>query len=191
MTEENAPIEEVLDSEAVCGSEKRDKERQHVAEKYLHPILFEQISKHEVVRKYEKGTHLVVLVHGFLGNSEDMTMIKNEICHVSKNIHIMSSESNEEDTNKDIYEMGKNLAFEVKAMFEYDETAYTKISFVSHSLGGLIVRAAIPLLEALSYKFHSLLTLATPHLGYIHSNSSLVSAGMWALKKWNKSTSLS
>ena len=41
----------------------------------------------------------------------------------------------------------------------------TRLSFVCHSLGGLIIRAALPLLEDLSDRMETLATLMTPHLG--------------------------
>lgn len=43
--------------------------------------------------------------------------------------------------------------------------AVIRLSFICHSLGGLIVRAALPLLEDLSDRMGVLVTLMTPHLG--------------------------
>jgi hypothetical protein len=57
-------------------------------------------------------------------------------------------------------------------------------------MGGLIIRAALPYLEEYSSKFHLYMTLASPHLGYMYHTSSLIDAGMWLMKKWKKSTSL-
>lgn len=42
---------------------------------------------------------------------------------------------------------------------------FIRLSFVCHSLGGLIVRAALPLLEDLQDKMGTLATLMTPHMG--------------------------
>jgi hypothetical protein len=38
---------------------------------------------------------------------------------------------------------------------------------------------------------HGFLTLCTPHLGYMYKSSKLFNAGMWVMKKWRKSQSLS
>lgn len=75
--------------------------------------------------------------------------------------------------------MGKNLSEEVKNYINtWSFTTKITISFVAHSLGGLIVRAALPELE---YDFHTLMTLGTPHLGYITNNHTLINFGMWVL----------
>lgn len=91
-------------------------------------------------------------------------------------------------------DMGERLAKEVKKyVIEFcPGTNLAKLSFVGFSLGGLIARAAFPHLEHLQQKFHTFITLSTPHLGYMyHSNSNkLFDTGMWLLKKWNKSKSL-
>lgn len=55
-----------------------------------------------------------------------------------------------------------------------------KISFIGHSLGGLIIRAALPYLEDYKNKFHTFLTLSTPHLGLMKP-SKLIDAGIWVL----------
>jgi alpha-beta hydrolase superfamily lysophospholipase len=47
----------------------------------------------------------------------------------------------------------------------------TRISFVAHSLGGLIVRAlcSLPDSDPLLPKFHTLMTLNSPHLGLLYN----------------------
>jgi hypothetical protein len=59
-------------------------------------------------------------------------------------------------------------------------------------MGGLVVRAALPYLDKFKDKMHGLITLCTPHLGYMYSGKSgkLFSTGMWFLKKIKKSISL-
>lgn len=59
-------------------------------------------------------------------------------------------------------------------------------------MGGLVARAAIPHLDTLKAKFHTYISMSSPHLGYMyHNNSSkLFDTGMWFLKKWNKNRSL-
>lgn len=65
-----------------------------------------------------------------------------------------------------------------------------RISFIAHSLGGIIVRAALPHLEEHKDKFYNYFTLSSPHLGYMYNTSSIVDAGMWFLKTWRKSICL-
>ena len=61
--------------------------------------------------------------------------------------------------------MGKYLSDEIKnyiATWSYTDKLV--ISFIGHSLGGLIIRAALPYLD---FEFHTFLTLGTPHLGNV------------------------
>jgi hypothetical protein len=57
-------------------------------------------------------------------------------------------------------------------------------------LGGLIIRAALPHLEEYKDKFYTYISLSSPHLGYMYNSNTLFNAGMWFLKKWRKSVSL-
>jgi alpha-beta hydrolase superfamily lysophospholipase len=67
----------------------------------------------------------------------------------------------------------------------------SRLTFIGHSLGGLIVRAALPYLEKFKDKMHGYLSLCSPHLGYMYKSSKIFNAGMWILKKWKKSVALS
>lgn len=57
-------------------------------------------------------------------------------------------------------------------------------------MGGLIIRAALPHLEEFKEKFYTYISLSSPHLGYMYNTNRLFDAGMWFLKKWRKSVSL-
>ena len=67
-----------------------------------------------------------------------------------------------------------------------------KISFICHSFGGVICRAALaheyckPLLP----KLHTLVTLSGPHLGMLYCTNSLVELGIWGLRKFRKAQCL-
>lgn len=79
------------------------------------------------------------------------------------------------------------------------------MSFIGYSLGGLIVRAALPHLEKYSSKMHLIMTFCTPHLGYMYHSNKLVETGiennfpeieltlkigLWFMKKWKKNRCL-
>jgi hypothetical protein len=66
-----------------------------------------------------------------------------------------------------------------------------KLSFVCFSLGGLIARASFPLLMSFKDKFHTFLTLGSPHLGYMYNSSKLLDTGLWFLQQFKKSVCLS
>jgi hypothetical protein len=138
------------------------------------------------------GLHLIILVHGFEGNSNDMRVIKNEIALINPSIVFLSSINNQEDTGNDLFQMGKKLASEVKSYIkEWNEgLIFKKISFIGHSIGGVIIRSALPHLEEFKNKFWIYISLSSPHLGYAFSDSTLIKTGMWFLKNWKNSKSL-
>lgn len=111
------------------------------------------------------------------------------------------SQSNERDTDSKIEELGQRLANEVQEFIFTNlcgarrpssgkKMFLNKLSFVGHSLGGIIVREALKHLGGFRAKMHAYISLGSPHLGYMYNSSSLVDAGMWLIKKWKKSDSL-
>ena len=136
--------------------------------------------------------HLIVLVHGFQGNSFDMRLIKYNLSLINQNLVFLSSQSNQDDTESDFKILGERLANEVKQfMKEWNNgIMFNKISFIGHSIGGIIIRSCLPLLEEYSCKMFFYCSLSSPHLGYAFTNSTLVDAGMWLLKKIKKCVSL-
>jgi alpha-beta hydrolase superfamily lysophospholipase len=89
--------------------------------------------------------------------------------------------------------MGERLANEVKQYIQSfcPLSCLARVSFVGHSLGGLIIRAALPFLEGdLKDKFYTYMSLSSPHMGYMYNSNKLFDAGMWFLKKWRKSKCL-
>jgi len=89
-------------------------------------------------------------------------------------------------------EMGERLATEVKQYIISFCPANTvsKISFMGHSLGGIIIRAALPHLSEYSTKFFTYISFSSPHMGSKYNSSGLVDTGLWFLKKWRKSKCL-
>ena len=97
----------------------------------------------------------------------------------------MISTSNEGRTEGNIETMGLRLASEVAHHLSKNKK-YKRVSFIGHSMGGIIIRAALPNLKAYSSSFYSLITLSSPHIGYNYSNSKLVDAGIWVINNWQK-----
>ena len=58
-------------------------------------------------------------------------------------------------------------------------------------MGGIIIRSALPHLIKYKDKMFTYISLSTPHLGYMYNSSKIISTGMWFLKQWKKSKSLS
>lgn len=102
---------------------------------------------------------------------------------------ILCSSANEDNTETDISDMGVKLATEIQNFIS--ETCPSsfigRLSFIGYSLGGLIIRAALPHLEEYADKMHTYFSLSSPHLGYMSNGNKIIEAGMWFLKKWKKS----
>ena len=140
------------------------------------------------------GRHVWVLCHGYQGNSWDLRLFKHQLSLAFPDALVFLSTANEQHTEGDIAAMGARLAHEVAALVtEHCADTIGRLSFVGHSLGGIIVRSALlhPVLSPLLPYCHSYASFASPHLGYLYAESPFLSTGMWLLKKWNKSTCLS
>lgn len=120
----------------------------------------------------------------------DMERLKIEMRrYYDKSIKIFVSSTNEGRTEGEIELMGMRLASEV----DYELSRYAripKICMVGHSMGGLIIRSALPRLEKYKQHFHSFVSLSSPHLGYAYSASILIDAGLWFMNVVKKCTSL-
>lgn len=97
----------------------------------------------------KRGVHLIIFAHGYQGNSFDMRLWKNLLSVKYPDHVLISMSSNEDDTEQDILHMGLKLADEVKKYIKewFPKDQFAKLSFIGHSLGGLIIRAALPHLE--------------------------------------------
>ncbi|PHJ23597.1 serine esterase protein [Cystoisospora suis] len=140
-----------------------------------------------------KGVHLFVLVHGFQGCSHDMRLLRNNISVFFPAATFLCSSANQDHTEGDIEMMGKRLADEVHSHIQdsFPLESLARLSFIGHSLGGVIIRAALPhLLSTYGSRFFLYLSLSSPHFGFVKSKSRLVSFGVWLLKKWRKSVCL-
>lgn len=141
------------------------------------------------------GAHVLVLVHGFQGNSFDMRLLKNNLALLHPKTHYLCSTANEDDSDCDIKEMGKRLAEEVKAFIgdicnDQSGPEMSRLSFIAHSVGGLIVRSALPLLPEYHAKLFTYCSLSSPHLGYMYAANTLFKTGLWVAKKIRKSECL-
>jgi Putative serine esterase (DUF676) len=122
-----------------------------------------------------------------------MRLLRNNLSLTHPEAIFLASTANEDQTEGDIFEMGERLANEVKQYIQSfcPLSCLARVSFIGHSLGGLIIRAALPHLEGeLKDKFYTYMSLSSPHMGYMYNSNKLFDAGMWFLKKWRKSKCL-
>ncbi|KAI8906080.1 putative serine esterase-domain-containing protein [Powellomyces hirtus] len=130
-----------------------------------------------------RGRHLIVFVHGLLGSAWDFRLYKNKILLARHNLGLpcndivfLNSNSNEEDTFDDISTLADNLVSEIVEFVEMEMIRVDRLSFVCHSLGGIIARCAIekPLMATFYDKYNTFTTFATPHLSIGVTNNRLL-----------------
>ncbi|XP_037933668.1 uncharacterized protein LOC119668283 [Teleopsis dalmanni] len=140
------------------------------------------------------GMHLIICVHGLDGNSADLRLVRTylELGLPGINLEFLMSERNQGDTFSDFDTMTDRLVAEILYHIETCGLNPTRISFVAHSLGTIIVRSALarPQMRPLLPRLHTFLSLSGPHLGTLYNTSGLVNMGMWFMQKWKKSGSL-
>ncbi|KAH9606157.1 hypothetical protein KSS87_023375 [Heliosperma pusillum] len=113
----------------------------------------------DMVSAYEDGnprtnapTHLIVMVNGIIGSAEDWRYVAKQFLKAfPHDVIVHCSERNSSTSTFDgIDTMGERLADEVISVIRrYPHLC--KISFIGHSLGGLIARYAIALLHESNY----------------------------------------
>ncbi|KAM4770802.1 protein FAM135A isoform 3-T3 [Rhinophrynus dorsalis] len=142
----------------------------------------------------EEGIHLIVCVHGLDGNSADLRLVKTyiELGLPGGRKDFLMSERNQNDTFADFDSMTDRLLDEIVQYIQIYNLAISRISFIGHSLGNLIIRSVLsrPRFKCYLSKLHTFLSLSGPHLGTLYNSSALVNTGLWFMQKWKKSGSL-
>ncbi|XP_052185710.1 uncharacterized protein LOC127797152 isoform X1 [Diospyros lotus] len=136
---------------------------------------------------------IVVFVHGFQGHHLDLRLVRNQWLLIDPKAECLMSEVNEDKTYGDFREMGLRLAQEVtkfvkKKMEKVSRSGSLrniKLSFVGHSIGNVIIRAALTesIMEPYLRYLYTYVSVSGPHLGYLYSSNSLFNSGLWLLKK--------
>jgi len=145
-----------------------------------------------------KGPHVIVLVHGYQGSSWDMRLFKNHLQVLLEHtdaepLFLCSSVNEQKKTEEDIREMGRRLAKEVASFIKQNCTRGkpSRISFVTHSLGGVIARTAFvePVFKPYIKYLWTFLSLAVCHVGHLFGTV-LLRGGLAFLKMWSRSVAL-
>lgn len=88
-------------------------------------------------------------------------------------------------------QMGERLAKEIRKFIEEEVVERkVRVNMVGHSMGGLILRAALQYLQEYSGNLGTFMSFGSPHLGYLHGTKTTVKTGLWFFKSWNKTLSL-
>ncbi|CAI2385088.1 unnamed protein product [Moneuplotes crassus] len=158
------------------------------------------ISSISTIEEEYQDYHLVFLLHGYKGRSKDMSNFQNSILKKFPEARVHSCKSlngiNYGKYTNGILSLAKLIAREMKQ--EIDRTKQMKklgrISMIAYSLGGLVFRASLRYLRRwidLDTRLDMLITMGTPHCGYVHTSSNLLSTGMWFVEKFSKNPFIS
>ena len=159
--------------------------------RHVRPFLLNSLPHSD--RQRNPGVHLVVCVHGLQGNQFDLRLYRIflQLALPQVRFDFLMAQSNQKDTFCDFNVMTSNILDEILEYIADMPTAPSKISFIGHSLGNIVIRSLMtrPGFAHLQHKLHLFLSICGPHLGTRFQNG-LVSMGMWAVRKWYSSKSL-
>ncbi|CAI2384977.1 unnamed protein product [Moneuplotes crassus] len=186
---------------------------QNSYDSYNCPVMIEQELESELsddsasdtssdgqINEENQNDHLVFLLHGYKGKSEDMSNMRNSILKKYPETRVYSCKSMSGiDYNlckNGILSLAKLVAREMRDEIErvQEMGRFGKISMIAHSLGGLVFRASLKYLKKwidLDERLNMFITMGTPHCGYVHTSSSLLSTGMWFAEKFSKNPIIS
>jgi len=135
------------------------------------------------------GIHLYVFVPGYGSTNADLRPVKNVFAwYFHSNSQYLVSTCNDGHTDSDLLTLGQALATEVQTHISiYCKGSIRRISFIGHSLGGLIVRAALRWLREFRGKLGVFVSLSCPHLGLMYGKSKWVKAGTWVIESFKRS----
>uniref|UniRef100_A0A914XP22 DUF676 domain-containing protein n=1 Tax=Plectus sambesii TaxID=2011161 RepID=A0A914XP22_9BILA len=136
--------------------------------------------------------HLIVCVHGLDGSTDDLRPYRTYLkLALLGNVSFLMSEANHSETFNDMTAMASNLVDELLAHLEGLPAQPKRISFIAHSLGTVITRAALadPRVAHLRDKMHCFLSLNGPHCGLLY-NQRAANWGVSLVQWWKRSRSL-
>ncbi|OQV19719.1 Protein FAM135A [Hypsibius exemplaris] len=161
---------------------------------YPLPNATHSCAKLQCVRQSGK-VHLIICVHGLEGTHEDMKLVRTYLERALP-MHtidfLMSHSVNGNTTYRNMEHLTETFVCEILDYLASLDKLPEKISFIGHSLGALLVRAAIahPAMEPYHACLHSFLSFCGPHFGLINNPSKIVTTGLWIFLKWRKAESL-
>ncbi|AFZ81489.1 serine esterase family member protein [Theileria equi strain WA] len=111
--------------------------------------------------------HIIILVHGYGGNPITVRGFRNNILTIFRGTKCIVPLCIKNDYNQPIEILAERLSQEIEDnLRSQDSSSIKKISFVTHSLGGILVRSALKYMAPYLDKLHAFITISTPHIGY-------------------------
>eukprot|EP01062_Namystynia_karyoxenos_P028894 TRINITY_DN21810_c0_g1_i1.p1 TRINITY_DN21810_c0_g1~~TRINITY_DN21810_c0_g1_i1.p1 ORF type:complete len:1089 (+),score=230.94 TRINITY_DN21810_c0_g1_i1:91-3357(+) len=139
------------------------------------------------------AAHLIVFVHGYKGNQYDLRRLRNHMAlAIPCGTEFLVAKSLESASDSSVENLGQLLAAEVHEHIRDEQIRLRRLSFVAHSMGTVVVRAALQQKVLVPYLplLHTFASLSGPHLGVADADSVRVSGALWFLSTLQKSTSI-
>eukprot|EP01063_Lacrimia_lanifica_P037108 TRINITY_DN7527_c0_g1_i1.p1 TRINITY_DN7527_c0_g1~~TRINITY_DN7527_c0_g1_i1.p1 ORF type:complete len:1093 (+),score=292.44 TRINITY_DN7527_c0_g1_i1:526-3804(+) len=139
------------------------------------------------------SVHLTVLVHGYKGNQYDLRALRNHIAlAIPRGVELYLAKEVEGKSDQPLDVQGDVLATELVEYIKAERMRLRKLSFIGHSMGGLVIRAALQshLLRPYLPLLHTYVTFSTPHLGVCDAGTAKVKGGLWLLSHVLQSASI-
>ena len=163
------------------------------------PIFIENVYKSSYKMKKNKdemvdqdSIHVFILIHGLGSSYIDLLAIMNEISIALPNAGFIYVETIARvKSHSRIQKLAIDISNEIdeKLNEEFNIDKVSKISFIAHSLGGVLARAALPDLLDYRHKFFSFCTLSSPHLGVVDTQTH-IKVGTFFTEAWYDSFSV-
>lgn len=152
---------------------------------------FRPFADQEVTSVWNLGVVRIVFLHHGLGGSPfDMQNLTSLFRHYFPKVITYNVSQNEDKTAESILSLARRFAAEARGyLAEFPKEAKFEISFVGHSLGGLVIKASLPLLADYAPYFRTYMSLGSPHMGSDPSKL-LVGVGMGILGRFKSNQSI-
>lgn len=110
----------------------------------------------------------MIFVHGYQASRQDFVLFKSCL-EIKYRCRVFISSANEGRTEESIEQLGKRLAVELNNFFKnVDFGAQTRLSFIGHSMGGIIIRSALSYIRNIDPYLFTYMSFSSPHLGYLY-----------------------
>lgn len=145
----------------------------------------------------EHGVHVVILQSGMSGNVHDTRLLRAHLKLYFPQLLVCGLKSNQDERTDDgLLLCAERAAIEIDAFISRKVfmAGYSlgALSFIGFSLGGCILRVALRHAVMAQYlpRLHTFMSIATPHLGIAHGQSSVFDAGLYFVRKFRRNQTL-
>ncbi|KAK8800703.1 hypothetical protein WA158_000028 [Blastocystis sp. Blastoise] len=138
-----------------------------------------------------KYFHVVFFTHGLQAGAKDLRFLADCFSFIYPHLHLYLCKSCESISDKQIEIQGQEVAKEIndyliKIRDEYGSLENLHISFIGHSIGGLVIKYALtlPILQSYIPCLYNYISFNTPHMGYLFAKP-IKELGAKLLAIWN------